>query len=346
VSRAENEIANHSAEPFLIVFQPPSLPATGTSLLGSYGNWIEALDTATGRLLDQLQASGIADDTLVIFLSDGGANRNVTMFPSGSNGQLRDGKGSTWEGGVRTPLIARWHGVIPAGDNQAVLWLPDLQLTLVDLIDGYQPADRPLDGTKRPDVLLGVRTQPDTASPVFLHRHTGGGYQLQALRSGKWKLHLSAVKTDPENTASTSTPLLFDLLVDPSERINRSGTETTVLAGLQQSAAAHEATFGVPVPQLPAPRGALLGPVQTSTAQLTETTATFIFTRPKDSLNDHYILQSGNDLTGWNDLAIDPYLTVTPGAQMDTESIEISVPLETLGGGSSSFFVRLKAVRP
>ena len=344
-TRVESEIANHVADPFFILFQPPSLPATGTSLLGSYGNWIEAIDTATGRLLDQLQVSRISNNTLVIFLSDGGANRNVTTYPSGSNGQLRDGKGSTWEGGVRGPLIVRWPGVIPAGDNQAVLWLPDLPRTLVNILDGYQPADRPLDGTARPDVLLGVRTRPDDGTQLFLHRHTGASHELQAVRSGPWKLHLSVINTDPGNTTSATTPLLFDLLVDPTEHVNRATSNATVLAALQQAAAAHQASFTTPVPQLPPARDAFLGPVQSSTAQLTETTAKFIFTRPKDSLNDHYILQTGNDLTGWDDLAIDPYLTVTAGAQPGDENVEVSVPLETLGSESPRFFVRLKAVR-
>jgi len=345
VTRTEYEIENHSGEPFLIIFQPPSLPATGYSLLGSYGNRIEALDAVTGRLLDQLHASGVADDTLVVFLSDGGANRNATNFPSGSNGQLRDGQGSTWEGGVRAPLIARWPGVIPAGDNHAVLWLPDLQRTLVDLIDGYQPTDRPVDGTARPDVLLGVRTRPDAASPVFIHRHTGSGYELQTIRSGKWKLHLSAINTDPGNTASTSTPLLFDLLVDPSERIDRSTTEISLLAALQQAATVHEASFATPVPQLPAVRDEFLGPVQSSITDLGEKTATFTFTRPTDSLNDHYIVQIGNDLTGWTDLATDLFQEVTPGPD-GTEHVTVTLPLETLGGNATRFFVRLRAIRP
>ncbi len=102
----------------------------------------------------------------------------------------------------------------------------------------------------------------------------------------------------------------------------------------------------MPVPQLPPARNAFLGPVQASTPQLTEATATFSFSRPKDSLNDHYILQSGNNLTVWTDLVIDPYLTVSAGTQPGDENIEVSVPLETLGGASPRFFVRLKAVRP
>ena len=345
VSRAESEIAAQSNGPFFMTFQLPPLPTTGTSLLGTYGHWIEALDRATGRLLDQLQTSGVAGETLVVFLSDGGANRNVTSYPSGSNGQLRDGKGSTWEGGVRVPLIARWPGVVPAGDNQATLWLPDLQRTLVDLIDGYQPTDRPLDGSARPDVLLGVRTRPDAFTPVFLHRHTGSSYQLQALRSGKWKLHLSAVNTEPGNTASTATPLLFDLLVDPSERINRSTSETSILASLQEAATAHEASFATPFPQLPAVRGEFLGPVQSSVTDLAGKTATFTFTRPADSLNDHYVVQTGNGLTGWTNLAIDPFIQISPGPG-ETENVAVTLPLEPLGGNAARFFVRLQAIRP
>lgn len=345
VTRAESEIAARAASPFLIVFQPPSLPTTGNSLLGTYGNWIEAIDTATGRLLDQLTTSGVSNNTLVIFASDGGANRNVSMYPSGSNGQLRDGKGSTWEGGVRGPFIVRWPGVIPPGINQAVLWQPDLHRTLIDIINGYQPDDRPFDGVSRPDVLLGVRTRPDDGTKLFLHRHTGSSYALQAVRSGPWKLHLAAINTDPENTASTTTPLLFDLLQDPTEHVNRSTDLPSVVTSLQQTLAAHEATFTSPVPQLPVARDAFLGPVRSSTSRLTENTATFTFSRPKDSLNDHYTLQTGNDLNGWTDLSIDPYIVVTPG-NADTENVEVTVPLETLSGHAPKFFVRLKSARP
>lgn len=345
-TRITNEIAAHSGEPFFLVFQPPTLPATGVSLLGSYGNRLEALDSSVGRILDQLSASNVENHTLVLFLSDGGADRNITTYPGGSNGQMRDGKGSTWEGGVRAPLIARWPGVIPAGDNEAVLWLPDIQRTLIDILHGYQPADRPLDGISRPDVLLGVRTRPDDATTLFLHRHTGSGYVPQAVRIGKWKLHASAINTDPDNTASTSTPLLFDLLVDPTEHVNRAASETGILGSLQQAMGTHEATFSAPVPQLPVAREPILGPVQSSTAQLAGTTATFTFTRPKDALNDHYIVQTGTDLTGWNDLPSAPYITIAAGASADTENVLVTIPLETLGAGSPSFFVRLKAVRP
>jgi hypothetical protein len=67
---------------------------------------------------------------------------------------------------------------------------------------------------------------------------------------------------------------------------------------------------------------------------------------PKDSLNDHSILQTGNDLTGWTHPAIDPCVTVTSGTRPGDENVEVSLPMEILGGASPRFFVRLKAVRP
>lgn len=71
----------------------------------------------------------------------------------------------------------------------------------------------------------------------------------------------------------------------------------------------------------------------------------FTFTRPADSLDDHYILQTGNDLTGWDDLPGHPHITVT-ATDGDTETLEVHVPLETLGSGEVRFFVRLKSLRP
>ena len=90
----------------------------------------------------------------------------------------------------------------------------------------------------------------------------------------------------------------------------------------------------------------ILRPTKRGACELTtETTAILSFVRPADSLDDHYVLQSGNDLTGWNDLAIDPYITVSPGSD-GTENIVVTVPLETLGAGSPRFLVRLQAIRP
>ncbi len=109
--RAEEYIGS-SAAPFALVFQAPALSAGGDSLAGSHGNRIEALDRSVGRLLAALEARGVSGETLVVFVSDGGAPR---AEDGGSNAVLRDGAGSTWEGGLRGPMIARLPGKLPAG---------------------------------------------------------------------------------------------------------------------------------------------------------------------------------------------------------------------------------------
>lgn len=344
-TRAESEIAARASDPFFLLFQPPSLPAEGSSLLGDHGDRVEALDTAVGRLLGRLGDSDVADDTLVLFLTDGGAARDTGPYSTGSNGQLRDGAGTTWEGGVRGPMIVRWPGVTPAADNFSILWLPDLFATLADIIDGYVPGDRPIDGGSRPAVLLGEHGRPDEDTTLYLHQHTGSGYELHALRSGGWKLHRETTTRDPENNLGGSAPHLFDLHTDPSERIDRSSSRPGIRSELQQLADAHEATFATAAPQLPPARDAILGPVSGTIARTTETTATFAFDRPADSLDDHYILQTGNDLTGWTDVPAEPYIEVI-ASDTGTERIEVTVPLETLGGAGPRFFVRLKTARP
>ncbi|MCP5112271.1 MAG: sulfatase, partial [bacterium] len=86
----------------------------GKSAQGSYGDVIEELDWSTGEVLRTLDELKLADRTLVIFASDHGPWLAKDQ-EGGSSGPLREGKGSTWEGGVRVPFIARWPDKIPAG---------------------------------------------------------------------------------------------------------------------------------------------------------------------------------------------------------------------------------------
>jgi arylsulfatase A-like enzyme len=339
--------ANHLATtetPFLLVFQPPLADSGGNSLLGPYGNRVEALDQAVGTLLDQLDTSNSAENTLVIFLSDGGADRTPPGFPNGSNGQLRDGKGTTWEGGVRVPAIVRWPSVVTPGDHFAPIWLPDLHPSLVNLAAAFQPTDRILDGIARPQNLLGTQRRPAPSDPpLFLHRHDGAAWQLQAVRSGPWKLHLARQNTDPDNTITTAPPLLHQLFNDPSERINRAATEPAVLAALQSLAASHQATFASPVPQLPPARPPILGRVATTTDA---TAVTLTFTRPLDSLDDHYLIQRSPNLTDWTDHPITGFVTSRVTGPGETETLRLEIPLPSPITGDPAHFVRLIARRP
>ena len=352
-SAAADFIAENGAEPFFLLFQPPSQAAGGTSLLGSYGNRVEALDAAVGTLLDELSSHDLTDRTLVVFLSDGGAARNTGAYPTGSNGQLRDGAGTTWEGGVRVPMIVSWPGVVPAGDNFSVLWLPDLLPSLAAVADAWTAADRPLDGTARAEVMLGARTRPDAATTIYLHRHNGTAWQLRALRQGQWKLHQAYNNSDPGNTNpgtntpfNLSAPLLFDLQADPIEHVNRSSTQTSVVSALQSLATAHEATFAAPVPQLPASKPVWTSPTAAVAGGAGPGNVVFTYIRPADSLDDYYVIQHSGDLSIWQDLASGPFVTSRVANPDATETVTITVPLDRPEFAGGRRFIRLKANRP
>jgi hypothetical protein len=192
---------------------------------------------------------------------------------------------------------------------------------------------------------LGAQRRPAASDPaLFLHRQIGSAWQLQAVRSGAWKLHLAYQNTDPDNTTTGAAPLLYDLLKDPTERINRAASEPAVLAALQSLAASHQATFAAPVPQLPAARPPILGPV-TTTLDAT-TAATLTFSRPLDSLDDHYTLQRSSDLTTWTDFSITPFVTTRqPGPDL-TETLRLQIPLDAANSAHPANFIRLRARRP
>jgi arylsulfatase A len=112
----------------------PHLPVStsekfvGTSDGGLYGDVIETIDWSVGRIRETLAAKGIAENTLLVFTSDNGPwldlpdrmlNENVERWHGGSPGPLRGAKGTTYEGGMRVPMIACWPGHIPAGTRNA-----------------------------------------------------------------------------------------------------------------------------------------------------------------------------------------------------------------------------------
>ena len=104
----------------------------GKSRAGRYGDVVEELDWSVGEILTHLQGSGLADNTLVVFTSDNGP-WTVMHDEGGSAGPLRDGKGSTWEGGMRVPAIAWWPGKIEPGRTPIVASTMDLFTTSLAL---------------------------------------------------------------------------------------------------------------------------------------------------------------------------------------------------------------------
>lgn len=201
----------------------------GRSGAGLYGDVIEELDASLGAIDAALERLGVADDTLIVFTSDNGPWLSYGEH-AGDTGGLREGKGTTFEGGVRVPFIARWPGRIRAG---TVVSEPAMTIDLLPTIARalHAPAPPlPIDGCDITALLTG---EPGARSPhdaLLFHYHAG---HLEALRAGRWKLHLPhSYRTLREGErARDGVPVeydygarielsLFDLVDDPGETRN------------------------------------------------------------------------------------------------------------------------------
>jgi arylsulfatase A-like enzyme len=347
-NRALSFLREDREEPFLMVFQVPPLSATGQSYLGEAGNRIESIDALVGSLIDEIEEEELTGETLVIFLSDEGADRRAGLTSTGSNGQLRDGKGTTWEGGVRPPMIVRWPGVVPAGtDSRSLVWMPDVYPSLIDLIQSYTPANHFLDGENTVTQLLGADRGRTGDRQLFLYRYEEGGYEATAIRQGQWKMHRTILNLDPENDSPASASSLFDVEVDPSERINFSSVERNLIRELRREIISHEAGFPADLPDLPESRDAFLETPKVSVdlSGGAGPQAVIEYLRPADPLEDHYLIQWSHDLLGWTDEPSSPYL-VSVTREGDEERVVLAVPLQNDSQTAETRFLRLKSIRP
>jgi arylsulfatase A-like enzyme len=156
----------------------------GRSARGLYGDVIEELDGSVGEILSALKSNGVDDRTLVVFFSDNGPNLSYGSH-GGDSTPFREGKLTTFEGGVRSPFIARWPGVISAGriSREPAMEI-DLLPTMARLAGAPRP-DHAIDGLDIFPMLTGDSKSPHEA--LFFY----GGEELQAVRSGGWKLHVA-----------------------------------------------------------------------------------------------------------------------------------------------------------
>lgn len=196
----------------------------GSSPGGLYGDVVSELDWSVGELLRETRDLGVEDDTLVVFSSDNGpwllwaTDAPVVQggTDSGTAAPLRNGKSTTFEGGMRVPLIARWPAGIPAGQTitapaAMIDWLP----TLAGLAGASLPAGRAIDG-KDIAPLLEARGPRDEEEFRFLYyRQDNTG--LGAYREGRWKLKLAVQGGESIYSRYDHGDLLFDLEADPSE---------------------------------------------------------------------------------------------------------------------------------
>ncbi len=168
----------------------------------TYIAMIERMDEQIGRLLDELDRRSIRDETLVVFASDNGGTK------SGRNSPYSGYKGSTFEGGIRVPLILRWPGHVPAGrvsDQPSITF--DLTRSMANL--GGVPADRFAD-FEGLDIVDHVVSGRDDLPRTLFWRKPRGTTIWKGVREGDWKYVA-------ENKGGKETPFLFNLADDPSE---------------------------------------------------------------------------------------------------------------------------------
>jgi len=215
-------IRENKDQPFFL-YMPHSLPHVplfrgkkfeGKSRRGLYGDVIEEIDWSVGEVLATLRKHNLDDNTLVIFTSDNGPWL-IFNDHGGSAGLLRDGKGSTWEGGMREPTVAWWPGTIPAGSVSAeISSTMDIYATAHDIAGIDLPNDRDLDSINLMPILTGGKGDRET---YFYYR----GYRLMAIRHDSWKMHFMTQNAYGQPQPVThEVPLLFNLDVDPSESQN------------------------------------------------------------------------------------------------------------------------------
>jgi arylsulfatase A-like enzyme len=248
--RAVRFIERHRDQPFFLYLAHamPHVPLfvsdarSGRSRAGLYGDVIGEIDWSMGQLLDALRRHKIDEHTLVIFTSDNGPWLSYGDH-AGSAGPLREGKGTAWEGGVRVPFIARWPGHIPRGSvsHQPAMTI-DLLPTLAAIAQAPLPPHR-IDGLDIRPLLLKPEeaTSPHDALLFYYNNN-----ELQAVRSGRWKLILPhSYRTLGSQTPATGgTPIkysqlkagteLYDLEKDPGEKTDLASLKPEIVAELQK----------------------------------------------------------------------------------------------------------------
>jgi len=264
-------IEEHKDQPFF-VYIPHTMPHTrlaasekfkGKSKRGLYGDVIEEIDFNVGRILDALREMKLADNTYVLFASDNGpwliknkgfADGHLPQDHGGSAGPLRSGKVSTWEGGQRVPAILWAPKRVPAGTTcDKLASTLDVLPTFAALAGTQPPNDRVIDGEDIRHLFHGDfdKANPNKTYYYYLRMH------LQAVRQGKWKLHLPRPKEPkwlgpfavnkhiaPADRVGFDKPFLVDLDTDPGETTNLADKHPDVVKRLLAVAEAARADIG------------------------------------------------------------------------------------------------------
>ncbi|MBA2114640.1 sulfatase family protein [Bremerella alba] len=245
-------ITENRDRPFF-VYLPQAMPGStrapyaseafqGKSKNGPWGDSVEELDWSTGQILKTLDLLELDEQTLVIWTSDNGAPRRNPV--QGSNEPLKGWGYTTAEGGMRVPTIVWWPGTVPGGTHCAeVASLMDLYPTIARLAGAELPPDRVIDGK---DILPLLQGESGAKSP-----HQAFYYymfdQLQAVRSGQWKLYLPLRNPKggwQQQKEAFAQPRLFNLKEDLQEASNVAEENPEVVQRMMRLAAKIQEDLG------------------------------------------------------------------------------------------------------
>ncbi|MCS7305924.1 MAG: sulfatase [Thermoguttaceae bacterium] len=223
----------------------------GKSGRGLFADVMMEIDWSVGQILRALEKQGLGKKTLVFFSSDNGPWLSYGDH-AGSAGPLREGKGTTFEGGVRVPAIFWWPGVIPAGTQcHSPAMTIDILPTVAFLVGAELPPE-PIDGRNIWPLLVGPADTPSPQEAYYFY----WGRHLQAVRMGRWKLHFphkyQTLAGQPGGTGGTPAPYktaeiglaLFDLQTDPGETTNLADQHPEIVAKIQTLADKIRAELG------------------------------------------------------------------------------------------------------
>lgn len=200
----------------------------GKSGYGLYADGMMDLDDQVGVMLDKLEELGVADNTIVVFSTDNGAEKFT--WPDGGTTPFKGEKGTTWEGGFRVPMMVRWPGNIKPGTviNDIFSqedWMPTLLAAVGEpdvkekLLKGHKAAGKTfkahLDGYNQLDLLTG-KADEGARKEIF---YFDAGGNLNAVRYKDWKIHFSIMEgaINEAYRKTPSWPLIVNLRMDPFE---------------------------------------------------------------------------------------------------------------------------------
>lgn len=192
---------------------------------------IEVMDTGIGRLLNELDDLGIADNTIVVFASDNGPD---PLTGDRFNGNLRGTKYQCYEGGIRVPMMVRWMGQLNPGRRQQLVQFIDVLPTIAELCDVEAFSQLPIDGDSFVSVLKDPSSrfaptrywQWNRATPNYTHNAT--------IRQGNFKLIRPFVTRNARLEDSDLPPLLYDLSKDPTESNDLSKSHPKLVTELNE----------------------------------------------------------------------------------------------------------------